>query len=189
GAGAERRFEVDGRGLADGGGLAAADAGSSELGGAGSGGAEAREGGREVAKRAAEGRTGREFLAGARGRERPARRAVRAEPGGVAQVDRALRGAPGALRGLEKHLCALRQRAGTSERRRTGNAVRAHVHTLRDTHHRRQFAAGQRPSRAGARNSSGPVGEEAAGEKDLQLRTGQPLSGTRVRRGTQSTLS
>ena len=109
--------------------------------------------------------------------------------GGVAQLDRALRGAPGALRGLEKHLCALRQRAGTSERRRTGNAVRAHVHTLRDTHHRRQFAAGQRPSRAGARNSSGPVGEEAAGEKDLQLRTGQPLSGTRVRRGTQSTLS
>ena len=54
--------------------------------------------------------------------------------------------------------------------------------------HRRQFAASQRASGAGARHASGSAGEEAATGWDRQLRPGQCLSGRALSRRTQPAL-
>jgi len=108
-----------------------------------------------------------------------------AAAGGIAGLGGALRSAAGALGGREESISAAGDSAGTVARRRTGDAVRADVREAGDRADRGLLAAGQGASGAVARDASGPAGEEAAAERDLESRRGEPVSGSGISDGTQ----
>ena len=65
------------------------------------------------------------------------------------------------------------------------DAVRADVPKAGNTDHRGQYPAGQGASGAVPWSASGPADQEAAAERDCQLRSGQPVSGREVSGRTQ----
>jgi len=95
--------------------------------------------------------------------------------GGIAGLGGALRRAAGAVRGREEPVQARGQRPGAAARRRADHAVWAHVPEAGDRADRGLLAAGERAGGAGARDASGPAGEEAAATRDLEPGRGQPL--------------
>src|SRR5881628_3268821 len=107
--------------------------------------------------------------------------------GSVAGVDWEVWSAALSLYRLEERVQAKGDPSRAVAGRSCGDAVWAHVSEAGDSHHCRQFAAGEGTGGAQPRDPSGSADQEITAERDRQLRSREPISGKRISAAAQPT--